>query len=346
MSVVPPMVAIITPTKNRLELLCETMNSVQAQTFEAWEHIVVDDGSDDGTVEEVLRRNAADQRVRYLPRTGQRSGANVCRNQGISAASADLIVFLDSDDLLRPGCLERRVEIMQRNLDLDFAVFPSGVFIEKVGDLTRLYHPQTPGDDLLRFLALEVVWEISGPIWRRRFLEDIGAFDESLLSMQDVEMHVRSLAARGKYTFFAEVDHDVRWNEDVSRTSVRHFNDRRYIEARAMTHEKLFDTVRNSGLLTWTRRRAITGLCFGAAESLARTGGLQPAVHYWMSASRRYQASLPLQLLGVLMLLAAKCGRDPACWNQRFINKWKGWMRFRQEPALMPSELQPTTKAH
>ena len=136
MSVVPPMVAIITPTKNRLELLCETMNSVQAQTFDAWEHIVVDDGSDDGTAEEVLRRNAADHRVRYLPRTGQRSGANVCRNQGISAASADLIVFLDSDDLLRPGCLERRVEIMQRNPDLDFAVFPSGVFIEKFGDLT------------------------------------------------------------------------------------------------------------------------------------------------------------------------------------------------------------------
>ena len=59
MSVVPPMVAIITPTKNRLELLCETMNSVQAQTFDAWEHIVVDDGSDDGTAEEVQRRSAA-----------------------------------------------------------------------------------------------------------------------------------------------------------------------------------------------------------------------------------------------------------------------------------------------
>ncbi len=128
-----PVVTIVTPTKNRLALLRETLNSVAAQTLQSWEHVIVDDGSDDGIAQEVLRRNAADQRVRYLPRTGQRSGANVCRNRGIWAASADLIVFLNSDDLLRPGCLERRVEIMQRNLDLDFAVFPSGVFIEKVG---------------------------------------------------------------------------------------------------------------------------------------------------------------------------------------------------------------------
>jgi teichuronic acid biosynthesis glycosyltransferase TuaG len=50
-----PVISVITPTKNRLALLCETIDSVQAQTFSAWEHIIVDDGSEDGTEEEVLR---------------------------------------------------------------------------------------------------------------------------------------------------------------------------------------------------------------------------------------------------------------------------------------------------
>ena len=65
-----PVVTIVTPTKNCLALLRETLDSVAAQTLQSWEHVIVDDGSDDGMAEYVLRRNAADQRVRYLPRTG------------------------------------------------------------------------------------------------------------------------------------------------------------------------------------------------------------------------------------------------------------------------------------
>src|ERR1700693_4373600 len=95
-------VAVITPTKNRLKLLCEAIDSVQRQSFEAWEYIIVDDGSDDGTREEVARRAATDPRIRYVRRAGKRSGANVCRNIGVAESSGEFIVFLDSDDLLTP----------------------------------------------------------------------------------------------------------------------------------------------------------------------------------------------------------------------------------------------------
>src|SRR5262245_9038384 len=124
---IKPTVSIITPTKNRRALLRETIGSVQRQTLEAWEHIIVDDGSDDGTGAEVQSLASADGRIRYVPRNGNLSGANVCRNVGIRESSADLIVFLDSDDLLEPHCLMRRVEVMLRNADLDFATFQTGV---------------------------------------------------------------------------------------------------------------------------------------------------------------------------------------------------------------------------
>lgn len=330
-----PLVAVITPTKNRVKLLCETMDSVQRQSFDAWEHLVVDDGSDDGTAEELARRASTDPRIRYIRRTGEKSGANVCRNIGVRESRAEFTVFLDSDDLLRPRCLARRVEIMQRNSILDFSVFRAGVFVKSVGDLTGLYHPQNPGDDLLRFLAHECVWEISGPIWRRSFLEEIGCFDETLLSMQDLEMHVRALSARGKYVCFPDVDHDIRGHDDATKTSVRHYKDPAYIEAAEKTQTKLFATVTSSGLLTWSRQRALLGLSFGAAECWVRSRRLGRAIGAWNRGCGQQQAPLPLQIAGLLMLCTARLSerQDGFCW--RLVNKWKGWVRLRQEPSLL-----------
>src|SRR5579862_5510174 len=112
-----PAVSIITPTKNRLTLLRETIHSVQQQTSPDWEHIIVDDGSTDGTDEFVLGLAETDSRVRYIPRPGG-EGANVCRNLGLRSSRGEFVVFLDSDDLLAPECLEVRVQATRRNLDV------------------------------------------------------------------------------------------------------------------------------------------------------------------------------------------------------------------------------------
>jgi glycosyltransferase involved in cell wall biosynthesis len=330
-----PLVTVITPTKNRLKLLCEAMDSVQRQSFDAWEHLVVDDGSDDGTAEEVDRRVAADARIRYLQRAGETPGANVCRNIGVRESRAEFIIFLDSDDLLRPQCLERRVEIMQQNSILDFSVFRAGVFVNSVGDLTRLYHPQNPGDDLLRFLTHECVWEISGPIWRRSFLTQIGCFDETLLSMQDLELHVRALSARAKYVCLPDVDHDIRGHNDATKTSVRHYRDPAYIEATEKVQTKLFYSVTSNRLLTWSRQRALLGLSFGAAECWVRSRRLSRAIGVWSRGCGQQRAPLHLQIAGLLMLCTARLSKrqDGVC--SRLVNKWKGWARFRQEPSLL-----------
>jgi len=328
-------VAVITPTKNRLKLLCETMDSVQRQRFDAWEHIIVDDGSDDGTSNEVTRRMAVDSRIRYVQRKGERSGANVCRNIGVAESSAEFLVFLDSDDLLRAECIRGRVEIMQRNPSLDFCVFRAGVFVKSVCDLKRLYHPQSPGDDLLRFLTHECVWEISGPIWRRSFFDKIGGFDETLLSMQDLELHVRALCARAKYVRFPDVDHDIRWQEDTNKTSVRHFQDPAYIDAAETVPVKLLDAVTRSGLLTWSRQRALLGLSFGLAESCVKARGLGQGVNIWKRGCHQHRAPVYMRIAGLLMLCAVSRGAKPNGLYSRLVNKWKGWARFRQEPLLL-----------
>lgn len=331
----PPVVAIVTPTKNRLPLLCEAIDTVQAQTLSAWEHIVVDDGSEDGSIAEVERRTALDPRIRLIKRVGSASGANVCRNIGIRAARARYIVFLDSDDVLRPHCLEKRTWIMQCNQDLDFAVFPAGIFHQRVGDLPGVYHPMEPADDLLRFLSHECVWEITGPIWRKAFLELLGGFDESLLSMQDLELHVRALSRRPRYVFFEDVDHDIRGHSDPARTSSRHFFDMNFFGGAEIARAKLAEAVRSQGLLTWSRRRALTGMCFAAAERWARFGDGTTATTVWSKGCRDLGEPWWMWIAGSAALCAVRAFPNEQRVVDRALNKWKGIVRFRQEPKLM-----------
>jgi hypothetical protein len=244
-------------------------------------------------------------------------------------------VFLDSDDLLRPDSLRRRVEVMNSNRDLDFAVFQAAVFDNTPNDLGVIYHPQTPGDDLLRFLSLECVWQTTGPIWRRSFMQKIGGFDEALLSMQDLDMHVRAICIGAKYIFVRYIDHDIRRHVDAVKTSIRHFREPAYIEAAERVRDNLYSIVTNAGLLTWSRQRALLGLTFGFAESWLRVGRADRATSTWIEGCRRHGAPMHVRLIGLGMLQLLLCARSDTGGIFRLVNKWKGWIRFRQEPKLM-----------
>lgn len=328
-------VSIVTPTKNRLPLLRGSMASVAAQTFTDWEHVIVDDGSDDGTGAEIAAMAARDPRIRYIPRSVPQSGANVCRNIAIRESRGKFVIMLDSDDLLRPDCLERRVRIMRENPVLDMAIFRAGVFAKEVGDTQRLFHPQDQGDDLLRFLSHDCVWEITSPIWRRDFLLKVGGFDETLLSMQDLELHVRAIASGAKYVLFDDVDHDISWQYDFTRTSVRHVFDKAYIEAAGRVHAALRRIVLAHGLMTWSRERALVGLSFSTAESWVRAKRLGAALRFWNRSCLVSKVAARLWLGGWVMLCIRRAGPMDSGLAFRIVNKWKGWVRFRQEPALL-----------
>lgn len=332
-----PAVSVITPTRNRARLLRETLDCVAAQTLPDWEHIVVGDGADAETAELMAERTAADPRVTFMVRQSPNAGANVCRNIGIALARADLLVFLDDDDVLAAGCLAGRVEVMRRNPDLDFAVFRAEVFEHQPGDLGRPYHRLDPADDLLRFLSLDCPWQTSGPIWRRSYIAGIGAFDEDLQSLQDLELHVRALCRRPRYLIAPTTDHYVRAQLDEARTSTRHFHDPDVIRSSEAVPGKLLAHVERAGLLSWSRRRALLGLEFGAAERWVGAGRLGEALRSWREACRRMRAPATISAGGALLLRLARLPGAQNGWPSRLLNKWKGWVRFRQEPALTPA---------
>ena len=211
------MVSVIIPTKNRCDLLRETLDSLRSQTYSDWEALVVDDGSEDGTIE--MLESSADERIRFFKRDRTPAGAPVCRNIGVENAQGEYLVFLDSDDLLLPHALENRVSIMQKNPELDFAAYVGKMFVSSPGDRGELWNIPTDRPDFERFLGLDVAWCITGPIWRAGFFQHVGAWDESLACGQDSELHLRALSYDPNYQYCAEVDHAIR-SDNVARGSL------------------------------------------------------------------------------------------------------------------------------
>ena len=95
------LVSIVTPNWNCSKYICETIKSVQAQTYQNWEMIIVDDCSTDNSEEVVTPFLKLDKRIRFL-KNGKNSGAAVSRNNALREAKGRWIAFLDSDDLWLP----------------------------------------------------------------------------------------------------------------------------------------------------------------------------------------------------------------------------------------------------
>lgn len=111
-----PDISVVIPTYNRGALVCEAVESVlEQQTRRSLEVIVVDDGSTDNTGELLSNYSG---RISYLRQPNR--GVNAARNEGIRAASAELIALLDSDDVWLPFKIELQVDVLERLPDAGF----------------------------------------------------------------------------------------------------------------------------------------------------------------------------------------------------------------------------------
>ena len=107
-------VSIITPVFNASHWLPEMLDSVAAQTFTNWEHILTDDGSSDDSLTIIESAAARDPRIRLL-RMPVNGGPARARNMAIEAACGRYLAFLDADDLWLPRKLEHCLAFMDKN---------------------------------------------------------------------------------------------------------------------------------------------------------------------------------------------------------------------------------------
>jgi glycosyltransferase involved in cell wall biosynthesis len=219
-----PLVSIVIPLYNRAELIVETVNSLIKQSYGNWEAIIVDDYSTDNSYEVALQLSRTDSRIRVFHRESKVKGAPACRNFGIEKAEGEYLMFLDSDDLLAPWCLQERVQEFMNNPDNDFLVFQATMFEQQPADSRVVWNRFSEEEDIRRFLQYDTVWIISSPIWKTSFLKINNLFfTEMARSTQDWEFHVRALLVANKYRKSENLpDNFVRRDDKAGKISSTH----------------------------------------------------------------------------------------------------------------------------
>jgi glycosyltransferase involved in cell wall biosynthesis len=301
-----PLVTLVVPTRNRCDLLKETLTSFLGQTYQRWEAIVVDDESSDDTAEMVADLSAIDPRVRLIRRDRPPQGAQACRNIGIASAAGEYVIIFDSDDLMASQCLERRVEFMKANPDLDFAVFQARMFETVPGDLDRVWNCDTGEDPLDRFLRGDTPWWTGSPIWRGEVLKRAEPWDEELLCAQDQDFHTRALLAGLRYQWIAEVDVFVRTKQTGHESIGSHWRSREHLLSQWTRIRKQSDYLRSRGMLVGSRRTFVAGNYFWVAAALARyADGKMTARQVWAECRAAGLIDASTYALGWLYLAAA-----------------------------------------
>ena len=117
-------VSVIIPAYNQAAFIHKAVASLQAQTLDSWECIVVDDGSTDNTAKVVANIALSEPRVRLLQK--QNGGSASARDMGLQFVAGEFIQFLDADDTIAPNKLEQQVQLMEReHLDISYTAFCS-----------------------------------------------------------------------------------------------------------------------------------------------------------------------------------------------------------------------------
>jgi glycosyltransferase involved in cell wall biosynthesis len=177
-----PRVSVVVPVHNGERLLGEAIASVLAQEEDDLEILVVDDGSTDGSAAVAEQFS---EPVRVLRR--ENGGPAAARNTGLAAACAEIVAFLDADDLYAPDKLALQLDRLERRPD-----------VEVVIGQRRYLMLQEAGDETLRFADHHdehLSLQLGCALFRRRVFDRVGPLDETMEMGEDWDWFMRAREA-------------------------------------------------------------------------------------------------------------------------------------------------------
>jgi glycosyltransferase involved in cell wall biosynthesis len=197
-----PKVTVVVPVYNVCRYIESALTSLQQQSFEEFEAIVVNDGSTDNTAERVQAFCQRDPRFHLI--TKSNGGLSSARNCGIRYAQTEYIALLDGDDRYEPDKLANHIHHLDRDPHVG-VVYSASKVIRDDGKLTWMYLSGKPvfADPLLSLLCKNFVGHGSNAIFRRSLVDEVGEFDETLRSSEDIDFWLR-IAATARWSFYRE----------------------------------------------------------------------------------------------------------------------------------------------
>lgn len=147
-----PLVSVIMPVYNGERFLAEAIESVLNQTFPAFELIIINDGSTDGTADLIGKFAKADSRISVLtnPKPLGKAG-DLAKEQGIQHAQGQYIAIMDADDVAKPLRLERQLAYMDAHSDL-FLCGSWAEYVDDKGSVFLDWKPDTEHEEIVRNL--------------------------------------------------------------------------------------------------------------------------------------------------------------------------------------------------
>lgn len=217
-----PMVSVVMSAYNAEKYIAESIESILSQTYDNFEFIIIDDGSNDTTFDIIKKYLLIDERVILISRSNK--GLVVSLNEGILKAKGKYILRMDADDISFPDRITKQVSYMEENPLIGVC----GTWIESFGDGKKVSkHKYSSSDEYLKArLLFSTCFAHPSVIIRRSLLIDNNFFyDEGYLYAEDFELWTRL----SNVTNFSNVD-EVLLRYRVLNNSVTRIADRDYTQ--------------------------------------------------------------------------------------------------------------------
>jgi glycosyltransferase involved in cell wall biosynthesis len=197
-----PIVSIIIPAHNREKRVGRAIESVLKQTYKYFELIIINDCSNDKTLEIISRFSKRDLRIKVITNESN-LGLAKSLNKAIKISRGRYIARLDDDDSWSdPGKLEKQVTFLEKKLD--YVLVGGGVIRidEQDKEVMRFYLPKED-EDIRRAILLKNPFAHSAVVFRKETWEKSGGYDETLVFSEDWDLWMR-FGKLGKFYNFPE----------------------------------------------------------------------------------------------------------------------------------------------
>jgi len=223
-------VSIIMATYNRAHFIAETLSSIQNQTFQEWECLIIDDGGTDNTEAVIQPILEKDPRFSFRKRPEQyQKGLPGCRNFGIDLAQGQYIIFFDDDDIVHPQnlacCVAEFADPKVAFCRYQRAAF-EGDFDYQFDYSNEYTKFAVYSEDVEKMLTYKLPFNSCAVMWRKSCFEQ-NRFVESLMFAEEWELYSRILASGvqgvsiNKILFFGRKHYNSNTGEFSRRNEMR-----------------------------------------------------------------------------------------------------------------------------
>jgi len=197
------LVSVIIPTYNSEKYIISAINSVLAQTYQNFEIIIVDDGSNDNTGS--IIENIKDHRIKYLYQ--ENSGPASARNNGLKNANGEFIAFLDADDLWKSEKLQIQIDAFNnnKNICLIYNALSVQTELSKEYEIKRFHNYDK--FNLIKNLLINPLGSVPYPstvMIKKSYIDETGYFDTDLFTGEDWDLWLR-LAFKADFYYIDQI---------------------------------------------------------------------------------------------------------------------------------------------